>query len=146
MRKDTIKEIEDLYKHLLQIEKGSGLYKINSSVRSKIYMKIIRDVEALKHKQESLPSWSKDYWEIDKDIRRLLLKEIQIIIDDYVIARNNGHLSLWESMYGDIEHYKEIFYTLRMDTAYHKKKKDAQRLKFVKGKWERVEYMKLEGE
>ena len=46
-------------------------------------------------------------------------------------------------MYGDIEHYKDIFYNLRMDTAYDKRRKKAERMKFVKGKWERVEFVKI---
>lgn len=141
-----IQEIENLYRRLLHLERGSGFYKIDSRVRSEIYMKIIKDVEDLKNRQEEYPSWSKDYWDIDREIRRLLLKEVQIIIDDYIVAKTNGYLSRWESMYGDIDHYKDIFYTLRMDTAYDRRKKKAQGFKFVKGTWERVEYMKIEGE
>ena len=141
--KTRIKEIENLYKKLLHMEKGSGLCKIDSKVRSDIYTKIIRGVERLRDEQESYPSWSKDYWDIDREIRRLLLKEIQIIIDDYVVARGGGHLARWENMYGNIEHYKDIFYNLRMDTAYDNRKKTAQGMKFVKGKCERVEFMKI---
>ncbi len=138
-----IKEIEGLYKGLLHIEQDSRLYKIDSKVRSEIYTKIIKDVERLRDEQESHPSWSKDYWDIDREIRMLLLKETQIVIDDYIVAIGSGHLTRWESMYGDIGHYKETFYNLRMDTAYDKRKKKAEGVKFVKGKWERVEFMKI---
>lgn len=141
--KNRIKEVEGLYKKLLHLEKGSGLYKIDSKVRSDIYAKIIKGVERLRDEQESHPSWSKDYWDIDREIRGLLLKEIQIIIDDYIIARDSGKLARWEDMYGDIAHYKDTFYNLRMDTAYDKRKKKAQGVKFVKGKWERVEFVKI---
>lgn len=141
--KTGIKEIEGLYKKLLHMERDSGLCKIDSKVRSEIYTKIIRGVERLREEQESHPSWSKDYWDIDRQIRGLLLKEIQIIIDDYVVAKGAGNLARWENMYGDIGHYKGIFYSLRMDTAYDKRKKKAQGMKFVKGKWERVEFVKI---
>ncbi len=141
--KTRIKEIEGLYKKLLHIERGSGFCIIDDKATSEIYTQIIKGVERLRDEQESYPSWSKDYWDIDREIRRLLLKEIQIIIDDYVVARGAGHLSRWETMYGDIEHYKDIFYNLRMDTAYDKRRKKAQGMKFVKGKWERVEFVKI---
>lgn len=141
--KNRIKEVEGLYKKLLHMEKGSGLFKIDSKVRSDIYAKIIKGVERLRDEQESHPSWSKGYWDIDREIRGLLLKEIQIIIDDYVVARDSGNLARWEDMYGNIEHYKDTFYNIRMDTAYDKRKKKAQGMKFVKGKWERVEFVKI---
>jgi len=143
--KARIKEIERLYKKLLHInEGGSGLYKIDSKVRSEIFTRIIKGVERLRDEQESHPSWSKDYWDIDREIRRLLLKEIQIIIDDYVVAKGAGHLSRWEDMYGDIDYYKDIFFNLRMDSAYDRRRKKAQGMKFVKGRWERVEFVKIE--
>lgn len=142
-KKTGMKEIEKLYKDLLRIEGESGLFKIDSKIRSDIYTKIIKGVETLHDEQESYPSWSKDYWDIDREIRRLMLKEIQIIIDDYVVAKGAGHLARWETMYGEIGHYKDIFYNLRMDTAYDKRKKTAQGMKFVKGKWERVEFVKI---
>ena len=142
-KKSRIKEIEKLYENLLHIERGSGLFKINSKIRSEMYAKIMKSVENLKEEQESHPSWSKDYWVIDLEVRRLLLKEIQVIIDDYIVAKGAGHISRWEKMYGDIEHYKDIFYNLRMDTAYDKRRKKAERMKFVKGKWERVEFVKI---
>ncbi len=141
--KASIKEIEGLYKRLLHVEQDSRLYKIDSKVRSEIYTKIIKGVEGLRDEQESHPSWSKDYWDIEREIRMLLLKEIQIIIDDYIVTRGAGHLARWETMYGDIGHYKKIFYNLRMDTAYDKGKKTAQGMKFVKGRWKKVEFIKL---
>ena len=138
-----IKEIEGLYKKLLHIEADIRLCKIDSKIRSEIYAKIIKEVEKLRDDQENHPSWSKDYWDIDREIRRLLLKEIQIIIDDYIVANGHDDISRWESMYGDIEHYKDTFYNLRMDTSYDRRNKKAQGMKFVKGKWEKVEFMKL---
>jgi len=143
MRRNRLKEIEELYRRLIMITEGKGLYKIDNKVRSDIYKKIVEDVEFLSEKQNRHPSWSKDYWDIDREIRMLLLKEIQIIIDDYILAKKNGNLKQWESMYGDFDHYKDIFYALRMDAGYDKKKKQIQRMKFVKGKWERVEFTKI---
>lgn len=138
-----IKEIEELYKKLLHIEADTRLCKIDNRVRSEIYSKIIKGVERLRDEQEAHPSWTKVYWDIDRKIRGLLLKEIQIIIDDYIVASGYDNISRWKSMYGDIEYYKDIFYNLRMDSAYDKRKKKSRGMKFVKGKWERVEFMKL---
>ena len=143
--KTEMKEIEGLYKKLLHIGEHNRLCKIDSRVRSEIYTKIIQGVERLRDDQEAHPSSSKAYWDIDREIRSLLLKEIQIIIDDYVIAESSGNIAQWENMYGDIGHYKEIFYNLRMDTAYDKRKKRTEGMKFVKGKWERVEFTKIGG-
>ena len=143
--KTKLKEIEGLYKKLLHIGEHNQLCKIDSRVRSEIYTKIIQDVERLRDEQETHPSSSKAYWDIDREIRNLLLKEIQIVIDDYVVAKGSGRIPQWENMYGHIGHYKDIFYTLRMDTAYDKRKKRTEGMKFVKGKWERVEFMKIGG-
>ena len=143
--KTKLKEIEGLYKKLLHIGEHNHLCKIDSRVRSEIYTKIIQDVERLRDEQEAHSSSSKAYWDIDREIRNLLLKEIQIIIDDYVITESSGHIAQWENMYGDIGHYKGVFYSLRMDTAYDKRKKRAEGMKFVKGKWERVEFTKIGG-
>ena len=143
--KTKLKEIEGLYKKLLHVGEHNQLCKIDSHVRSEIYTKIIRDVERLRDEQEAHPSSSNAYWDIDREIRNLLLKEIQIVIDDYIVAKDSGRIAQWENMYGDIGHYKEIFYNLRMDTAYDKRKKRAEGMKFVKGKWERVEFTKIGG-
>lgn len=141
--KTRIAKIEGLYKKLLHIGQDNQLCKIDSKVRSEIYTTIIKGVEKLREEQESHPSWSKDYWDLDREIRRLLLKEIQIIIDDYIVAREAEKLARWETMYGDIEHYKGVFYNLRMDTAYDKRKKKEQGIKIVRGEWEKVEFMKI---
>jgi hypothetical protein len=47
-------------------------------------------------------------------------------------------------MYGDIEHYKANFYRIRIDEGYSKRRPDlTQGEKFVKGEWEKVEYIKI---
>ena len=63
------------------------------------------------------------YREIDCRIRRRVLKEIQIIIDAYVIAQQQRRVREWESMYGDIEHYRREFYYFRMDSDYEDQEK-----------------------
>ena len=82
-----------------------------------------RDIEALRESQKKSEFGSKDYWEIDRRLRSRLLKEIQIIIDAYVVAEQGDRLEEWESMYGDIEHYKREFFYFRMDQDYEKREK-----------------------
>ncbi len=106
-------EIEKLYQKLF-IKNGSS-YKIDSKVRSMIYEKIINDIRKLMEKQQNIGINSPSYKLIDEEIRKRLIKEIQIIIDDYVLAKKNGELDRWCSMYGgDIEVYKEIFFHYRL--------------------------------
>jgi hypothetical protein len=139
----VLNDIDRLYGQLLSTGEDGGHFRIDSKVRSEIYTLIIKSVERLRDEQESHPSWSRDYWEIDGKIRRLLLKEVQIIIDDYVVAKTAGRFEQWEMMYGDIERYKDIFYRLRVDTEYNNRERPAMGMKFVRGKWERVEFMKI---
>jgi hypothetical protein len=53
---------------------------------------------------------SEQYRALDDEIRKLLLKEIQIIIDDYIISQQQGQLDVWIRMYGDIKYYIKNFY------------------------------------
>jgi hypothetical protein len=138
----VMKEIEDLYRKLLQYA-GKEPPKMDGQVRSRIFRRIMEDLERLQEKQGGCESWTDEYWKLDREIRLRLLKEIQIIIDDYTLAQETGQLDRWEKMYGNIDHYKEGFYRLRMDKAYEQKKDLSRGFKFVKGKWEKVEFMKL---
>ncbi len=56
-------------------------------------------------------------------LRSRVLKEIQIIIDAYLVAEQGDRLEEWKSMYGDIEHYKREFFYFRMDQDYEAREK-----------------------
>jgi len=110
----SIKQVDKLYEKMISfddIEKGLG--KIDAKVRTRIFQKIMDDIERLQKKMERCKKDSKEYRDLDCEIRQLLLKEIQVIIDDYVISEKNGTLKSWEKMYGDIKHYKSNFYIYR---------------------------------
>ena len=110
----SIKQVDKLYEKMISfddLEKGLG--KIDAKVRARIFQKIMDDVERLQKSMKRFKRDSKEYKELDLEIRKLLLKEIQVIIDDYVIAKKNGTLKRWENMYGDINHYRNNFYMYR---------------------------------
>jgi hypothetical protein len=141
--KETMKDIDKLYRKLLLQTEGHTP-KLDGKVRAEIFRKITDDLERLQEEQGGHSSWTLKYRKIDREIRRRLLMEIQIIVDDYTVAKESDQLARWEKMYGDIEHYKKEFYRIRMDSSYEKKKEDVSRgTKFVKGEWEKVEFMKL---
>ena len=71
------------------------------------------DVERLMKKMRHCKQGSIKYAELDSEIRGLLLKEIQVIMDDYYIANKNGTVQQWEEMYGDINHYMKKFHSYR---------------------------------
>jgi len=113
-------EIENLYRRML--EHGSGPegrgWGIHPEVKSRLHKRILLEIESLRESQRNTEFGSLEYREIDGRIRRRVLKEIQIIIDAYVIARQERRVREWESMYGDIEHYRREFFYFRMDSGY----------------------------
>ena len=99
----SIRQIEKLYLRMIEHrEAGSA---INESVRSQIFHHIMTDVERIQKKLRRSRPGSSEYQSLDKELRQLMLKEIQVIIDDYIIARENGTLEQWGRMYGDISLY-----------------------------------------
>jgi hypothetical protein len=118
-------EIEKLYTCMLVDGGGSGEgeWDIHPEIKSRLHKKILTDIETLREDQRKSEFGSRDYWEIDRRLRSRLLKEIQIIIDAYVVARQGDRLEEWESMYGDIEHYKREFFYYRMDQDYERSEK-----------------------
>ena len=84
--------------------------RINSGVRSDLFHVIMDDIERLQKKVVRLHPESEKYRALDHEIRKLLLKEIQIIIDDYMISQQQGTLDLWHRMYGEIKYYIQLFY------------------------------------
>ena len=110
----SIKQIEKLYKNMVAINDAeSGSEKIDSAVRTEIYRKIMDNVDRLLNKMKRFHQDSTQYRETDAEIRNLLLKEIQVIIDDYVVAKRNGTLEQWKAMYGELDRYVRNFHIYR---------------------------------
>ena len=118
-------EIEKLYRRMLiaRGDAGEGEGEIPPEIKSRLHKKILTDIEALREDQRKSEFGSRVYWEIDRRLRSRVLKEIQIIIDAYVVAQQGDRLEEWESMYGDIEHYKREFFYFRMDQDYERSEK-----------------------
>lgn len=118
-------EIEKLYSRMFIGGGGrqEGEWHIHPEIKSRLHKKILTDIETLREAQRKSPFGSKEYREIDRRLRSRLLKEIQIIIDAYMVAEQGDRLEEWESMYGDIEHYKREFFYFRMDQDYEKRAK-----------------------
>lgn len=109
-----IKQVEKLYEKMIGVDdaaKESG--NIDEGVRAEIFQKIMGDVDRLLKKLKRCKQGSREFIDLDCEIRNLLLKEIQVIIDDYVIAQKKGTLGRWENMYGDINKYKNNFQIYR---------------------------------
>ena len=126
-------EIEKLYARLLVHGQGAGGegWEIHPEVKSRLHKRILKEIESLREAQRSTDFGSPKYREIDCRIRRRVLKEIQIIIDAYVVALQESRLKEWESMYGDIDHYRREFYYFRMDTNYEYLEKTLDDYKYV---------------
>jgi hypothetical protein len=116
-----IRQVERLYRNIINIDySGKTLEKIDTAVRTEIFQKIMDDVERLLKKLKNCREDSAQYSEIDCEIRNLLLKEIQVIIDDYVISKKNGTLERWKDMYGDINRYINNFHKFRETSSSNK--------------------------
>ncbi|MDY6856986.1 MAG: hypothetical protein SWO11_20220 [Thermodesulfobacteriota bacterium] len=119
-----MEDIERLYEKLITNDEDSpSLYNIDTKIRSQIYKKILHDLNALKEKQRITKLDSDDYKRLDLEIRLRLLKEIQIIIDDYVMSKKNNELDRWKAMYGELDIYIKNFFYYRIDGKYEIKRK-----------------------
>ena len=129
----AMEEIERLYSQMFIFGEGenAGQRDIHPQVKSALHKKILAEIEGLRDRQKKLHAGSMDYWEIDRRIRCRVLKEIQIILDAYVVARQGNQLEEWESMYGDIEHYRREFFYFRMDRDYEHFHKTLSDYKFI---------------
>ena len=124
-------KIDTLYNKLLLDSNSPGKkVKINEQVRSQLLKKILDDLKKLRKKQHKNDYISDQYLKLDHEMRTLLLKEIQVIIDEYVLAKENGDLKTWEATYGDIGHYIKNFFYYRMDGKYESQKKTLKDYKF----------------
>lgn len=108
----SLKQVNRLYRKMIVFDSACK-GRINSGVRSELFHVILDDIDRLQKKISKTDPEDEHYGELDLEIRRLLLKEIQIIIDDYMLARQNGTLDLWQQMYGDIKDYVKNFYLYR---------------------------------
>lgn len=128
-----MEEIEHLYAHMFTDgNSAAGVYRnIHPEVKSRLHKRILMEIEDLRELQRNMRVGCKEYWEIDRKIRRRLLKEIQIIIDAYVIAKRENRVGEWEFMYGDIDHYKRDFFYFRMDLDYENLRKSLDDYKLV---------------
>ena len=127
-----MKKIDNLYNRLISSLDSSGqAVKINEQIRSKLHKMILDDLKKLRKKQHKTDYTSEEYKKLDYEIRLRLLKEIQIILNEYVLARESGDLKNWKAMYGEIGHYVKNFFYYRMDREYEAKKKALRNYKFL---------------
>ena len=127
-----MKKIDNLYNRLISSLDSSGqTVKINEQIRSKLHKMILDDLKKLRKKQHKTDYTSEEYKKLDYEIRLRLLKEIQIILNEYVLARESGDLKNWKAMYGEIGHYVKNFFYYRMDREYEAKKKALKDYKFL---------------
>jgi hypothetical protein len=105
----SLKQVDKLYRKMIVYD-SACTGRINSGVRSELFHVIMDDIGRLQKKVVRLPHNSEEHRALDSQIRQLLLKEIQIIIDDYMISQQQGTLELWNRMYGDIKDYIKNFY------------------------------------
>lgn len=127
-----MKQLDLLYKKLIVSREGDdSKIAIDEQVRSKLYKIILDDLKKLRKKQKRIDYTADEYEELDREMRQLLLKEIQVIMDEYILAKQNSTLKTWREMYGDISHYIKNFYYYRMDEQYEIKKKHLKDYKFL---------------
>ncbi len=114
-----IKKIERLYRKMVCFEVADDREgEIDTDIRADIFQNIMDDLEKLQKKIKRYRPGTEEHRELDFQIRQLLLKEIQVIIDDYIVSRKNGTLELWEDMYGDINHYIKNYYMFRRSSRF----------------------------
>ena len=109
-------QIERLYKKMITYENSAcGSGTIDTRIRAEIFQKIMDDVESLLKKLKRCEQGSKNFADIGLQIQKLLLKEVQVIIDEYVVSQQNGTTEHWKEMYGDIKYYIRNFYFYRRE-------------------------------
>jgi len=109
----SLRQVELLYKKLHASARTRERLKLDPGGRSDIFDKIMEDVARLLKKIKRLSPGSDEFENVDNEIRLLLMKEIQVIIDDYVLCRRSGALQDWREMYGDIRYYIKNYYLYR---------------------------------
>ena len=126
-----MKQVDNLYKKLIvSLDTPGKKGKIDEEVRDKLYQKILDNLKKLRKKQQKNEHIPEEYSKLDYEMRALLLKEIQVILDEYILAKANNDLKSWKEMYGDGEYYIRNFFYYRMDENYESQKKILKDYKF----------------
>ncbi|MCX5898632.1 MAG: hypothetical protein NTY29_10620 [Proteobacteria bacterium] len=113
------RQIERLYKKMITFEDASGGQgNVDPRIRSEIFQTIMNEMEGLLKKLKRSKNGSRQAEELGLQIRRLLLKEVQVIIDEYVLSQQNGTVERWKEMYGDIHYYIKNFYSYRTESRF----------------------------
>jgi hypothetical protein len=113
------RQVDRLYKKMITFDDASsGCGSVDPCVRAEILRTIMDDMEGLLKKLKHSKRGSRQSDELGQQIRHLLLKEVQIIIDEYVLSRRNGTVERWKEMYGDINYYIKNFYSYRTESRF----------------------------
>jgi hypothetical protein len=113
------RQIERLYKKMITLQDvSSGQGKIDPRVRAELFQTIMDDMESLVKKIKRCKKDSRQSEDLALQIRQLLLKEVQVIIDEYVLSQKNGTVEHWKEMYGDIKYYIKNFYFYRTESLF----------------------------
>jgi hypothetical protein len=113
------RQIERLYKKMITFEDASGGQKnIDPRIRAELLQAIMDDMESLLKKLKRSKRGSRESEHLGLKIRQLLLKEVQVIIDEYVLSQQNGTVERWKERYGDIRYYIKNFYSYRTESRF----------------------------
>jgi hypothetical protein len=113
------RQIERLYKKMITFEDASrGQGNIDPQIRAELFRTIMDDMEGLLKKLKRSKRGSRISEQLGLRIRQLLLKEVQVIIDEYVLSQQNGTVDRWKEMYGDIHDYIKNFYLYRTESRF----------------------------
>jgi hypothetical protein len=113
------RQIERLYKKMITFEGASSdRGNVDPRIRAEILQTIMDDMESLLKKLKRSKHGSRKAEDLALQIRQLLMKEVQIIIDEYVLSRRNGTVEHWKEMYGDINYYIKNFYSYRTESRF----------------------------
>ena len=113
------RQIERLYKKMITLQDVSGDQRIvDSRVRAELFQTIMDDMENLVKRIKHCKKGSRQAEHLELQLRQLLLKEVQVIIDEYVLSQKNGTIEHWKERYGDIKYYIKNFYFYRTESLF----------------------------
>ena len=114
------RQIERLYKKMITMEDASQAAReiLIRGSRAELFRTIMDDMEGLLKKLKRSKRGSRESENLGLRIRQLLLKEVQVIIDEYVLSQQNGTVEHWKEMYGDIHYYIKNFYSYRTESRF----------------------------
>lgn len=113
------RHIERLYRKMITFQNIPGNERtIDPRIRAELFEAIMDDLEVLVKKIKRCKKGTRKSEDLALQIRNLLLKEVQVIIDEYVLSQKNGTLEQWKEMYGDIKYYIKNFYCYRAESIF----------------------------